>query len=309
MGGEDGLEDRASMTPAQPGRRRRGRLERLLSRVTDEGIAEAEWGDLEEEAAVIRQRHGRLVSRMWIWLQGIRLILGWIPRDPRFAARWVREVAMEGWTDGGRRLVAVLGALAAIPAAVLVVSGLLYSLSGSRAVEQALDSTLFEPQGLVYRVLLHPVTVLGGLALALTLNLIPLLRIRLDRQSGNLIGTLAVRLRAAHLAVSAVGLTLLALILAYAFTENFAVVPRPPAAAKVEAAVAVGAGWTGVRPADGEWIVHEIAGVPLALSASPSRFMMFESCRSWSLQVGPELSSDTTRTRELVPNCTWEPTP
>ena len=297
------------MRPAPVGRRRPGRLERILSRMAGEQIAEAAWGDLEEEAAVIRQRHGRLVSRIWIWLEGVRLILGWIPRDPRIAARRVREVAMDGWTDGRRRLVAILGALVALPAAVLVVSGLMYTLSGSRAVEQALDSTLFDPQGFVYRVLLHPVTVLGGLALALALNLLPLLRIHIDRQPGNLTGTLAVRLRAAHLAVSGVGLTLLALILAYAFIENFAVVPRPPAAAKVEAAVAVGAGWTGVRPADGEWIVHEIAGVPLALSASPSRFMMFESCRSWSLQVGPELSSDTTRTRELVPNCTWEPTP
>jgi hypothetical protein len=263
------------MRPSPVGRRRPGRLERILSRLAGEQIAEAAWGDLEEEAAVVLQRHGWLVSRIWIWLEGVRLILGWIPRDPRIAARRVREVAMDGWTVGRRRLVAILGALVALPAAVLVVSGLMYTLSGSRAVEQTLDSTLFDPQGFVYRVLLHPVTVLGGLALALALNLLPLLRIHIDRQPGNLTGTLAVRLRAAHLAVSGVGLTLLALILAYAFTENFAVVPRPPAASEAAAAterltivpplsqagpaaVAVGAGWTAVRRAGEEWVVNRI---------------------------------------------------
>jgi hypothetical protein len=280
-----------------------------LSRLAGEQIAEAAWGDLEEEAAVIHQRHGRLASRIWIWLQGVRLICGWIPRDPRFAARWVREVAMDGWTDGRRRLVAILGALAALPAAVLVVSGLMYTLSGSRAVEQALDSTLFDPQGFVYRVLLHPVTVLGGLALALALNLLPLLRIHIDRQPGNLTGTLAVRLRAAHLAVSGVGLTLLALILAYAFTENFAVVPRPPAASEASAAVAVGAGWTAIRPAGEEWVVRPVAGLPLTMSVSPLRFMGFDSCRSWSLVPGAGPSPGMPPTRELVPDCPWEPAP
>ena len=309
MGGEDGMEDRPSMRPSPVGRRRPGRLERILSRLAGEQIAEAAWGDLEEEAAVIRQRHGRLVSRIWIWLEGVRLILGWIPRDPRIAARRVREVAMDGWTDGRRRLVAILGALVALPAAVLVVSGLMYTLSGSRAVEQALDSTLFDPQGFVYRVLLHPVTVLGGLALALALNLLPLLRIHIDRQPGNLTGTLAVRLRAAHLAVSGVGLTLLALILAYAFIENFAVVPRPPAASEVSAAVAAGAGWTAIRPAGGEWIVNQVAGMPQTLSVSPERLMMPGSCRSWDLQLGPELSQDMARAVELVPDCRWELTP
>ena len=272
-----------------------GLLERLLRQVAGEEIAEAARGDLEEESAALRRRYGSLAARFWIALQVLRLILQLIPGSIPALGRWFTEVTMDAWTGRRRRLVAIVGALAALPAAVLVVSGLMYSLSGSRAVEQALDSTLFDPQGFVYRVLLHPVTVLGGLALALALNLIPLLRIRLDRQPGNLTGTLAVRLRSAHLAISAVGLALLAVLLVYGFTENFAVVPRPPAVSKAPAAAAVGVGWTAIRRVGQEWIVHRI----------PARemFSIPVLCRGVENPLSLEAQSDLGRLSSLVLDC------
>lgn len=272
-----------------------GLLERLLRQVAGEEIAEAARGDLEEESAAFRRRYGSLAARFWIALQVVRLILRLIPRSIPASGRWFTEVTMDGWTSRRRRMVAILGAVAALPAAVIVVSGLVYIFGGNPAAEQALDSTLFDPQGFVYRVLLHPVTVLGGLAVALALNLIPLLRIRLDRQPGNLTGTLAVRLRSAHLAVAALALGLFAVILAYAFTENFSVVPRPPAASKVSTAVAVGAGWTAIRPAGQEWLVHRIPAAEM--------FSIPALCRGVVGPLSLEAQSDLGRLSSLVLDC------
>lgn len=296
------------MKPMTPRAGGRGPLERLLLQVAGEEIAEAARGDLEEESTALRLRYGNLAARLWIALQVVRLIVQLMPLSVPPWERWFREVTMDTWTGRRRRLVVIVGTLAALPAAVLVVGGLLYSLSGSRAVAQALDSTLFDTQGLVYRVLLHPVTVLGGLALALSLNLVPLLRFRFDRQPGNLTGTLAVRLRSSHLAVAAFALGLFAVILAYAFTENFAVVPRPPASSKVSAAVAVGVGWTAVRPANGDWLVRQVGASPadLYLEIPEPGFGTPSSCRAWRVELPPE--SGTTSNLTLALDCLWDPT-
>jgi hypothetical protein len=291
-------------------RLRPGLLERWLTQAAGPEIAEAAWGDLEEEAAPLRRRYGRIVARGWIAWHCARMILQLTAQ--RFApSRGIGEVAMDGWTDRRRRLAAVLGAVAALPGALLVVSGLLYMFSGDPAVGRALDATLFDREGLVYRLLLHPAIVLGGLALAVGLNLLPLLRFQVDRQPGTLAGTLAVRLRSAHLAVAALALGLFAVILAYAFTENFAVIPRPPAESKATAAVAVGAGWTAVRQPGADWVVRQVGAAPADLylelpqfdSAQPS------SCRAWSVSHSgdPAAVVETNSTFTLALDSTWEP--
>jgi len=120
---------------------------------------------------------------------------------------------------------AAIGLIACLPAAVLVVGGLLQSDWSAPAVRSALERTLFNPDLVGFRVLIHPATILSGLLLAAGLNLIPLLRIGLERRPGTLVGTLALRIRSAHLGVAVVALGLLGVILGYGFTENFKVVP------------------------------------------------------------------------------------
>jgi hypothetical protein len=98
-----------------------------------------------------------------------------------------------------------------------------------------LDNTIHNESLLVFRVLRHPVTILLGLALAGSLNLLPLLRLGLSRESGSLVGTIAVRTRRSHLAVGALAGMLLTVILGYAFTENFEVIPRHASANATQA--------------------------------------------------------------------------
>jgi hypothetical protein len=119
-----------------------------------------------------------------------------------------------------------------------VLGGLLFSFSGSAEVVRALEATIFDVDGAFYRVGLHPIVVLGGLALALGLNLIPLLGIEVDRAAGVARATVALRLRRTHLAIAAGGLTQLMLLLAYGFTEDFEISRRSPGPAAAALAAA-----------------------------------------------------------------------
>src|SRR3972149_929955 len=92
-------------------------------------------------------RAGAAAPRLWIRLQGLHLILGLVDRNVFSPERWFGEVIMDSWTDRRRRLVAFVGVRAALAAALLVASGVVYSLSAGGATAQGLGATLYDPQG------------------------------------------------------------------------------------------------------------------------------------------------------------------
>jgi len=71
--------------------------------------------------------------------------------------------------------------------------------------------------------LIHPVLVMGGMLLAVALNAMSVLRIRVGQNDGTLVGTMSVRWRgnAMNLTVLMIGLLLFTTIIAYLFVENF----------------------------------------------------------------------------------------
>lgn len=117
-----------------------------------------------------------------------------------------------------------LGLAALLPALLIVVPGLLQSLLGITAPNDALDYFLKQYQylGLV----IHPVLVLGGLLLAGMLNLPPALELHWQRQPEGLAGMLTLKPGFLHWALVLASLLLLTVILGYAFVENFQVVAR-----------------------------------------------------------------------------------
>jgi hypothetical protein len=132
---------------------------------------------------------------------------------------------MDKWKAGIRQAAAAIGIAGCVPAASLMIGGLLQTKWGTPALRAALERTLFNPELTGFRILIHPATILGGLALAAGLNLLPLLRLGLDRQPGRLVATLAVRVRAAHLGVAVFALGMAGAVLGYGFVENYKVVP------------------------------------------------------------------------------------
>jgi len=95
----------------------------------------------------------------------------------------------------------LLGFLLLLPALILVSTGML-------EVE-------------VPGALVHPVLVMGGIALALALNALPVLRLRFAPEEGALIGTLRLRGTGLNLGALILGGLLLAVITAYLLVENY----------------------------------------------------------------------------------------
>jgi hypothetical protein len=153
---------------------------------------------------------------------------------------------MDKWSKGQRLAAALLGGLACGPALLLVGAGVLETLTGSPQLLQVLERTLYNREITVFRLLQHPATILIGLALALGLNLAPLLRLHFERQDGSLIGSVALRIRGSHLAVGMLAAGLLVTIFGYSFTENFRIEPR---GAAVQTTTSSPVAWAEAPPA------------------------------------------------------------
>ena len=100
-------------------------------------------------------------------------------------------------------MLAFVGLMVTIPAMVLCLSGLL-----------GLDPP---------SILSHPVAVLGGLALALAMNVPPVANVSARLQEGSLVGTITIRLKGRFVNVTTIvlSLALFSMIALYLFLENF----------------------------------------------------------------------------------------
>ena len=117
---------------------------------------------------------------------------------------------------------ALMGLVLIAPALLLVVTGVLQSAG---VVSDSQGRSLADQATGLLRGLYHPAVILGGLLLAFALNVRPVLRVDLKRQPQAIVGMVTVRGRLWNLVSVGLALGLLGAILAYAFVENFRVVP------------------------------------------------------------------------------------
>lgn len=119
---------------------------------------------------------------------------------------------------------ALIGAVLSFPAALIVVTGVAQGLFGFPQLNNALD-TAFE-KAAILKTIIHPVVVMGGLVIALGLNILPVFKITFVPEDGTLIGVVRTRDRILNLLAIAVAGFLLVTLFAYSITENFVIVAR-----------------------------------------------------------------------------------
>lgn len=117
------------------------------------------------------------------------------------------------------RLLALGGFICLIPALLLITGGILQSAFGIMGIGRFLD------QLGVFNVI-HPILVLGGIALAILLNLLPTTRLRFVRQDETVTATLVLKERFLNLTlIGLCGLSLF-IIFIYLLAENFQIFAR-----------------------------------------------------------------------------------
>lgn len=111
-----------------------------------------------------------------------------------------------GFTHGR---IALVGLILALPGIVLVTGGLAQSILGAGAFNDAINYDLF---------IFHPAIILGGLVMAAIVNLIPLIRLRIEESA--LVGIFQISGRLSNLAIVTMVCLLGVLIFVYLLAEN-----------------------------------------------------------------------------------------
>ena len=119
---------------------------------------------------------------------------------------------------------AALGFLLTIPALIIFIPGILQTGLGLTQLNDGLDALL--TQFNVLKLIIHPIVVLGGLFLALSLNVLPVIQANFQLNNGNLVSVITIKGKLLNLGMMALALFLTAALLLYAFVENFQIVAR-----------------------------------------------------------------------------------
>lgn len=112
----------------------------------------------------------------------------------------------------------LVGAIAVLPSLLFVAANLLKYGLGVDQPYRALEPVIESPSWAVSALVI--VLVLGGPLASLALSLVPIVRLRAQREASLLVGTVALKLSWPHLAIGALSLTLLGILGAHLVAEN-----------------------------------------------------------------------------------------
>lgn len=122
---------------------------------------------------------------------------------------------------------ALIGLILAIPAFIIVSFGLMNEVgfpAPNDWLDQLIRTNSFAKTA--FDTFLHPAVVLGGLALALAFNLVPILQFKILPEDSSFAAIVSVKNRVHNAFIVAFSLFLSGAIMSYAFFENFQIVPR-----------------------------------------------------------------------------------
>jgi hypothetical protein len=175
------------------------------------------FGDLCREA--LRKNQKRGLVRLWILTV---LDLGrsaLLQRTRYFDRPNGEEVGVNDHKLAGLGFALLLAPLFFVSASLLK-----YGL-GVGFLFDPLGSLLSDPQRLQVFNLISPVVFLGGLILALAVNLYAVLRLNVAREDCTFVSTVRFEVKLANIAVATVSILLLVTLVGYFFAENFAYRP------------------------------------------------------------------------------------
>ena len=122
---------------------------------------------------------------------------------------------------------AVIGLVLVVPAFTIVSFGFMNEI-GFPAPDDWLDELIRTNPSvkIAFEMFLHPAVVLGGLALALVCNLVPIFQFKILPGDSSFAAIVSIKNRVLNAFIVLFSLFLSGAIMSYAFFENFQIVPR-----------------------------------------------------------------------------------
>ena len=169
-------------------------------------------GDFAEEFELVVLGNGRYSATIWYWRQLI------FSTPTLCQRRW--QTIMTTLTKREKQNL-ILSVLLLIPAMLIGVPGLLFSIFGWAGPMNSVFGVLESSATLSW--LIHPLTVMGGIAVALLLTAWPVIRLEVNGQQDLLISLTIRKGYWLHLVVLGTAVFFILLIFAYLLAENFGV--------------------------------------------------------------------------------------
>lgn len=162
-----------------------------------------------------REERGGKRALVFLWTRTLSDLAASVLRE-RFRAHGDEEVVMQD-----RRL-AVIGVVLLLAPLYFVSASLLKYGLGIGLLFNPLETFLSVAGRREIFNVVSPVVFLGGLGLALALNVYAVTRLNVSREDGAIVSTVRIKLGSWNIAVAAVSVLLLVTLVGYAFLENFA---------------------------------------------------------------------------------------
>ncbi|MDX1412319.1 MAG: hypothetical protein R3351_09195, partial [Nitrospirales bacterium] len=192
--------------------------EKIVSFLLIDENAEEILGDLAELFNVRGQQGNLIRARLWYFRQ----IIHSAPSLLQIKLSKLLErshIVMSANLKSHNKTVLWVSLIAVIPALALVIPGILQSGFGYLGANDARDA-LFTAVPAI-EILLNPVILMGGLLLAFVLNALPAMKFHFERKPDGLATTITFRPVLLHWIIVGASVLMVAIILVYAFFENF----------------------------------------------------------------------------------------
>ena len=121
-------------------------------------------------------------------------------------------------------IAAIIGLTCCLPSLIIVSAGLLQGIFGMAGMSAMLDSLFADYHKL--KLVIHPVAVLGGLFIVISMNAFNVFKIQFEPQNGTLATTITIRFRLINIGTLALSTFLFCSLLLYAIGENFRIIPK-----------------------------------------------------------------------------------
>jgi len=181
--------------------------EQILSLLVRSQDRDAILGDFEEQFEMIANQSNCRSAQCWFYVETTKSIpILFVQQAKTYL--WRIVTMREDAFYANKNKFATIGLISILPTLLLITAGLLQTLFG---LTQFSESLL---------VIDHPVVIIGGLLLAFTLNILPIVKIKWESEAGSLVGSITVKGRLLNLMMSGLSMFVFSLIFLYLLGSN-----------------------------------------------------------------------------------------
>jgi len=197
--------------------------EKLLTWLLTEVDQEAVLGDFAEEYAYLFTHDSQQRAWQWYWLELAKSLPALLQLKRHEVTERTSIMLSSSFATQDKRLM-WLGLVTLLPALLIVIPGVLFSVFGIARPMNALDALFIRYTPL--ELLIHPLLILGGVFVALLLNASAIVRVNLQRETDGLTATIRLKNQLVNWLVVGFGVSLLGIIFIYLLAENFQIFAR-----------------------------------------------------------------------------------